>query len=1285
MAQNYIDDMLNHLRRIESGGDSNNFKIDQIEALKMELRFLRTFSKYNHVLLPNSLVIISKKGKSIVEMLHIVFGEIPDECEASLILERLESQLLEFTEGSASLRYNYELNVSYLSEYMDCLDENLNDVLTYLEWGTRSQPSLTNEEILQTKRFTKQLKIVQKKMRFLRYLYLTKINGYVDHDKLQGLETRIQFMADNVGQLCFVFWIYGDEDETDSEEDDDDTDEDGDDIESKLPYILFLVVIVKLEMQKIFLSELTASKFSQSRIFKDKKLSKGFSYYLRKMLLYLRNEKLKNFTANVTARNIDVAIEFLLVFLSDVPNDVINGKRLNEVLANIGGLVGDILCVIQMLLAGSIIKEDASKIDIRTIQILEKIEDLKSQVETYYKSLKFTASHEFPTVGGLSFLDSLLGKLNEMLKSETSLNLMMKPHICILEKEISSLIYAFKDASKVQHEREILKDLQKRTINLAYEAEVAIDFILVRYNVLWHSFWSLPAIIKEIDHINVEVREMRSANLSSRPCFTVKHVATQHSNLMTAEEIVGFRNDTEKMIQYLTRGTNELDVVPIVGMGGQGKTTIARKVYNHDIVISHFDVRAWCIISQTYNRRELLQDIFNQVTNSNDKGDKDDVLADILKKNLTWKRYLIVLDDMWDGAAWDDFCLCFPDVGNRSRIVVTTRLEKVGEHVKRYTDLYFLPFLTPDESCKLLQKKVFQEEDFPLELQDVSLAVAKRCRGLPLVVVLIAGIIKKRPMEESWWHEVKNALFSYLGESEEYSLSTMQLSYDNLPDHLRPCLLYIGMFPEDARIPVSKLISLWIAEGFMQNVESGRLMEEAAEGYLMDLISSNVVMVSKREYNGKVKYCHVHDVVLHFCMERSREEKFMLAVKGHRSQLQPSGCKENRVRFSFSTEHSNFTSQGSKIRTPSHQHVRSLITTNQSCEICFDLFDQISEFRLLKVLDLSSHGDGVLRSATLKPLIHLKYLAVSVYQFVFHPELHLSHLETLIVKGIDCSVLPASFWKMEKLRHVEIRKAEFDLENNLQQIFEESSKLENLRILRRVVIKIGDADSVDMLLWMCPNLRELDIHADSVKADSAEIFPTLERLTQLQVLRLSIESSIVVSKLHLPSNLRKLVLSRYTRGIGSCGSESVISESMISVIAGLPSLECLSLKLEDLVYESEEWCLRDITFHKLKFLKLDGLNISRWDVSEESFPMLETLVIKDCDDLEEIPLSFADIQTLKQIKLIDCHESLEASTVRIKEEVESIEGCDRINLILFKFKLNFRYGKREEASDTASE
>ncbi|KAH0639860.1 hypothetical protein KY290_038406 [Solanum tuberosum] len=1255
-----------------SGGNLNSVKIDQIETLEMELRYFTTFLKYHHVLLPDSLVKITKKAQLIAEMLQSILGGIPNEYQIKLNIKRLVSQLRELTEGNTSLRYNYEFNDLYLLEYMDCLDKNLNDVPMCVD---RSDLSFKEEKlILQKNRFSKQVKILQKKMRFLRYLYATEIRGYIDHEKLECLEILIQFMANDVAQFCLAVWVNDDDDFASAEVDDylgpvEDEDE-IDDISSRPPYLFCLIALVELEMKKIFHGELKASKFTQSINFKDKKLPKEFSKHLYNLLMYLRNKRMGNFCNNVYARNIDVEIEFLLVLLSDVPNRFIDGKRLKEILEKAGVLVGDVLCVIQKIIPSSIIKDDSSKINLFTIQVLEKTENLRAQVERYYTSFKFIPS-QFPAVGGLSFLVSLVGKMNEMLKLESGLNFMIKPHIVILERELSYLNSTFRDVEKVHHEHE---DILRATINLAYEAEVAIDSILVQYNGLWHIFCSLPSIIKEIKHISVKVTEMRLKNIPLKPFSMVepsKHIPDQHHNsFMNDEDIVGFGIVAEKMIHSLTRGTNELDVIPIVGMGGQGKTTCARLLYNNEIIVSNFDVRAWCIISQTYNRKELLQDIFSQVTGFKVKVDEVGELADMLRKRLLGKRYFIVLDDMWDGMAWDDLRLSLPDGENRSRIVVTTRLEKVGEYVKHHTNPYFLPFLTLKESWELLQKKVFQKKSCPSELYDVSLEVARRCKGLPLVVILVAGIIKKK-MEESWWNEVKDALFSYLGESEEYSWETMHLSYDNLPDYLKPCLLYMGMFPEDHNISASKLTNLWIAEGFVQNVESGRL-EEAAEGYLMDLISSNVVMVSKRgRYNGKVKYCQVHDIVLHFCLERSKEEKFMLAVKGNYSNFKLSDWKESRVSFSFSNELSEIAS---KTRKPFHQHLRSLRMTLIEGEVSnWNSFSQFSKLRLLKVLNLSSHIVGRLSSATLQPLIHLKYLAVCARKFDFHPESHLPHIETLIVLcPFRHTVLPPIFWKMKTLRHVEINDAVFDLKNNKKWISEESSKLENLRILKQVAIKIGGDDNVDVLLRRCPNLQELEIGI-LCDEDSVEICQ-LESLTQLQILRLSIDSfQLNVSKLQLPSNLKKLVL---------WGARI---ESIVSSIGRLPSLEYLQLVLPTFI-QLKEWCLGHVTFHKLKLLKLEYLNISRWDASVESFPLLERLVIKKCHELEEIPLGFADIQTLKQIKLVQCkNKSLEASALKIKEEAEAIGGSDIIDLIV-KFCVGhgcFKFDNCLESSTTA--
>ncbi|KAF3613013.1 hypothetical protein FXO38_36492, partial [Capsicum annuum] len=376
--------MLFDLSSIKIGVGWAGFNNYPIMKREMRLRFLRTFIKYHHVLSPDFLVKITKKLRKWIAEMH-EFSIILGDHKTMLEVERLVSQLPNFIESNTSSMCSFELNDSNQSECMDGLGKNLNNVLMCLEvdW---SDPDLTNEQILQYSRAIKQVKIIQKKIRFLRYLYATEINGYVDHEKLEGLGTRIQFMANDVIQFCrasvkyVVFKYNGNEDDDDddddnedyngedededddensedeneddddnSEDEDEDESEDEDDILNKPPYLLCLIALVELEMKKIFLGELKASKFTRSRTFKDKKLPKGFPHHLQCLLMYLRNKKLKSFPNHVSSRNIDVATEFLLFFLGNVPNHDINGKWLNEVLEEVGAIVGDILYAIQKL------------------------------------------------------------------------------------------------------------------------------------------------------------------------------------------------------------------------------------------------------------------------------------------------------------------------------------------------------------------------------------------------------------------------------------------------------------------------------------------------------------------------------------------------------------------------------------------------------------------------------------------------------------------------------------------------------------------------------------------------------------------------------------------------------------------------------------------------------------------------------------------------------------------------------------------------------------------------
>ncbi|KAK4719028.1 hypothetical protein R3W88_017366 [Solanum pinnatisectum] len=184
--------------------------------------------------------------------------------------------------------------------------------------------------------------------------------------------------------------------------------------------------------------------------------------------------------------------------------------------------------------------------------------------------------------------------------------------------------------------------------------------------------------------------------------------------------VVGFEKDAEIIMMKLIRGTKERDLISIYGMPGLGKTTLARKVYNNPSIVNHFDVKAWCAVSQAYNRRTLLVKIFKQATNDDSEIKEDDDIADMLCKSLIGKRYLIVLDDIWDVEAWEDLGICFPQGEYGSRAVVTTRIEQVAKHLQHHGDPYYLRFLTSKESWKLLEKKVFQGESCPPDLLEAG-------------------------------------------------------------------------------------------------------------------------------------------------------------------------------------------------------------------------------------------------------------------------------------------------------------------------------------------------------------------------------------------------------------------------------------------------------------------------------------------------------------------------------------------------------------------------------------
>ncbi|KAK4480931.1 hypothetical protein RD792_011789 [Penstemon davidsonii] len=248
----------------------------------------------------------------------------------------------------------------------------------------------------------------------------------------------------------------------------------------------------------------------------------------------------------------------------------------------------------------------------------------------------------------------------------------------------------------------------------------------------------------------------------------------------------------------------------------------------------------------------------------------DESLSLKIHQCLKNRRYLVVIDDVWSTNVWDDLERFFPDDGNGSRIMLTSRIRGISP---TNSIVHSLPLLKEAQCWSLLEDKVFPEEPCPPQLQGIGKRIAAKCRGLPLAVVVTAGVLANLEKKKSVWKKVETNLDSYIFDDDTNNYSKiLELSFKHLPDHLKMCFLYFGAFPEDIQIPVKKLIWLWIAEGFIQR-EQEKSRELIAEEYLSDLINRSLILIARKKSGGGIKSCSIHDLLRDMCLRKADEEK----------------------------------------------------------------------------------------------------------------------------------------------------------------------------------------------------------------------------------------------------------------------------------------------------------------------------------------------------------------------------------------------------------------------------
>ncbi|KAJ9551662.1 hypothetical protein OSB04_015707 [Centaurea solstitialis] len=696
-----------------------------------------------------------------------------------------------------------------------------------------------------------------------------------------------------------------------------------------------------------------------------------------------------------------------------------------------------------------------------------------------------------------------------------------RPQFQLLYLELGSIIQPLSDIHQHHHHHELekLRNLKKRFKHVAEEAQDTIDLFLSAIHLrnirhsrrsavsktsldlflsglhftngglsprsdVFNTSLDLNKVLKSIESIKVELMTINIGGMKMDSSSRINHAKTQSVASSTRkrtgkmkpsleEIVVGLDHDAEIIRDKLTEDTRQLCVVSIVGMGGLGKTTLATKLFNDPFIKYHFHIRAWATVSETYVRRDLLIQILVSigVPQGLDQA-SDSQLCEKLHKKLMGRKYLIVIDDIWSIEAWDDLKIFFPHDNTASRILLTSRQNEVALHVKPYGFVHSLPCLTQEESWELLKKKVFHGDGCPEWFIKPGRHIARKCHGLPLSVVVMAGVLAQEPTNQDLWDEVACSVSSYIVGDQKGCLETLALSYYHLPDNLRECFLYLGGFPEDFRINVKGVVRLWVAEGFIEK-DGNRSLEDTAKGYLINLINRNLVIVARRNEIGDVKEFKLHDLVRELCGQKAKEEGFFLKIDSTTSSSQlPEGIGYEQRRI--------FTNQSVNILNMPHSLTRTVRTVWY-----FDVNQHTLEsiprcFVLLRVLDIQNCLEHDFPQG-FSSLVHLRYLAIWCSDLV-----NLRHL-----------------WSNSLLRLPYIEKPM------------------NLHSISMVKFK----DGVDIFQKCFPNIRKL-VLCDCVDFHNyskyLELLPYLENL-KLMVRR---ETTLLLGPIAYPATLKKLSLLR---------------------------------------------------------------------------------------------------------------------------------------------------------------
>jgi Leucine-rich repeat (LRR) protein len=644
------------------------------------------------------------------------------------------------------------------------------------------------------------------------------------------------------------------------------------------------------------------------------------------------------------------------------------------------------------------------------------------------------------------------------------------------------------DADEKQHAEVAVKNWLDDLRDLAYDLEDILDEFFtetMRCKASYSGFtpravkvnMRLESNIKEITgRFNRMVKQKDDLKLSSvnvdRRSYRMRETLAPTS-VVTEAHVYGRDSDKEALLEFLVgdkRSDAQLSVIPIVAMGGMGKTTLAQLVYNDKKVQSFFDLRAWACVSQDFDAVRVTKAILKSVSASGGDDNDLNLLQVKLKQKLEGKKFLVILDDLWNESYHDWTILRAPFEAGApgSMIIITTRNQGVSSKTSTIS-AYSLKELSNDFCLSILAHHALGTRDFSthLNLKDIGEAIVGRCKGSPLAAKVIGGILRNKLDRDEWEKVLKSKIWG-LPEVESEIAPALMLSYYHLPSNLKRCFAYCSILPKDYEFTEKELVLLWMAEGLIQPLEEGKQMEDLGIEYFRNLLLRSFFQQSFKDESRFL----MHDLINDLAQWVAGDICFKM---------------ENRSGGNTGRQHSKKARHSSYLGdycdgiqkfevfydlTYLRTFMSFILLAQGSCYLTSDVpLKLLPKLRRLRVLSLSGYNMSEL-SESIGDLKHLRFLDLShMHEIRSLPEsvATLYNLQTLILENChNLRKLPSKIGNLVNLRHLNIIGA-YKLEGMPPQI----GKLTCLRSLSNLVVgkaSCSEVKELGPLLHLCGTL-----------------------------------------------------------------------------------------------------------------------------------------------------------------------------------------------------------------------